>query len=404
VLKPHQVKPFLCHEDRFVREHAMRYFAKSFSRDSELMPLVLESIAKYGDEESFLMIGYARELAQSEISIHTILERLPHTTDINSISNYNAIIAKADVKLLKPLLPKIRKTKNILPETVEKAQRRLVLLPWNTERLWDELFAFSKNNAPKKLNEIDFDYGAYIVEALARKDDVPIAEIINCLKDEEQYYRYDELYLTMLAGEIGMEEAIPILMDKMRIDTYFLCQLAGDSLVKIGTEDVVTTLKKCFPEENFHFKNFSAHIFGAVKTPTAEEALLEIFPKEEDPGLTTFLAEDICYLISEKGIPLVKQLIQDGYETGIVNLRNPLYATCKILGTELEELDEWKKDLLEQERIRKRRMESLTFPRKMPDTPKQNSSHQQKTTTPKVGRNEPCPCGSGKKYKKCCGN
>ena len=25
-------------------------------------------------------------------------------------------------------------------------------------------------------------------------------------------------------------------------------------------------------------------------------------------------------------------------------------------------------------------------------------------TTPKVGRNDPCPCGSGKKYKKCCGN
>ena len=24
-------------------------------------------------------------------------------------------------------------------------------------------------------------------------------------------------------------------------------------------------------------------------------------------------------------------------------------------------------------------------------------------TEPKVGRNEPCPCGSGKKYKKCCG-
>lgn len=24
-------------------------------------------------------------------------------------------------------------------------------------------------------------------------------------------------------------------------------------------------------------------------------------------------------------------------------------------------------------------------------------------TTPKVGRNDPCPCGSGKKYKQCCG-
>jgi SEC-C motif-containing protein len=25
-----------------------------------------------------------------------------------------------------------------------------------------------------------------------------------------------------------------------------------------------------------------------------------------------------------------------------------------------------------------------------------------KSTTPKVGRNDPCPCGSGKKYKQCC--
>jgi uncharacterized protein len=22
---------------------------------------------------------------------------------------------------------------------------------------------------------------------------------------------------------------------------------------------------------------------------------------------------------------------------------------------------------------------------------------------PKIGRNDPCPCGSGKKFKKCCG-
>jgi preprotein translocase subunit SecA len=26
-----------------------------------------------------------------------------------------------------------------------------------------------------------------------------------------------------------------------------------------------------------------------------------------------------------------------------------------------------------------------------------------KREEPKVGRNDPCPCGSGKKYKKCCG-
>ncbi len=37
-----------------------------------------------------------------------------------------------------------------------------------------------------------------------------------------------------------------------------------------------------------------------------------------------------------------------------------------------------------------------------------NSYNENKISEPiiigkKVGRNEPCPCGSGKKYKKCCG-
>lgn len=33
-----------------------------------------------------------------------------------------------------------------------------------------------------------------------------------------------------------------------------------------------------------------------------------------------------------------------------------------------------------------------------------NSDSKFGQTLPKVGRNDPCPCGSGKKYKKCCGN
>jgi len=35
--------------------------------------------------------------------------------------------------------------------------------------------------------------------------------------------------------------------------------------------------------------------------------------------------------------------------------------------------------------------------------PQPESSEPHKRTSPKVGRNDPCPCNSGKKYKKCCG-
>ncbi|VAW15799.1 hypothetical protein MNBD_BACTEROID05-212, partial [hydrothermal vent metagenome] len=44
-------------------------------------------------------------------------------------------------------------------------------------------------------------------------------------------------------------------------------------------------------------------------------------------------------------------------------------------------------------------------PALLPDfAPKQSSAPSPAAHTgPKVGRNDPCSCGSGKKYKKCCG-
>lgn len=37
------------------------------------------------------------------------------------------------------------------------------------------------------------------------------------------------------------------------------------------------------------------------------------------------------------------------------------------------------------------------------DAPIQDAPVEQAKSGEAVGRNDPCPCGSGKKYKKCCG-
>ena len=39
-----------------------------------------------------------------------------------------------------------------------------------------------------------------------------------------------------------------------------------------------------------------------------------------------------------------------------------------------------------------------------PEQETSSSEAASQKTQPKVGRNDPCPCGSGKKYKKCCLN
>jgi SWIM/SEC-C metal-binding protein len=41
-------------------------------------------------------------------------------------------------------------------------------------------------------------------------------------------------------------------------------------------------------------------------------------------------------------------------------------------------------------------------PEDISDVERALQARQPALPTPKIGRNEPCPCGSGKKFKKCC--
>lgn len=67
----------------------------------------------------------------------------------------------------------------------------------------------------------------------------------------------------------------------------------------------------------------------------------------------------------------------------------------RMMGSNAPPLDQLRKMLQNPEavkRVRKMLNQSLNGPNKPQPKTKQN----------KIGRNDPCPCKSGKKYKKCC--
>jgi len=406
VLQAEQVKPFLCHQEKMVREHAANYFYSSCSRDADLMPLILESCNKYGEEENSLLLAYASNFPQTENTLRTVLERLENTSNFNAIHHYNHIISWADHELVEQFFSKIRNCKNIFPATLDMIKRRLSFIPCSTETLWFELMDYCDEIAHKRLDQIYYPHGLHMVEILAQRDDLPAEDLVEFLQDGETYYRYEELYWTILAGEAQIEEAIPVLLDKLRIDTDFLCDEASKSLIKIGTDRVIEELKSCFPSESWHFRNFSAHIFGDIKSSTAENALLELLPVETDPTIKAHLGMGACNLISENVVPKVKALIDaNDYDYSMVDLREPLYAVCQMLQIDLEELGDWKKDLQQHKEATRQRMKVMdnSFPLSpLNFLSLDQTQHNNKTR--KIGRNEPCPCRSGEKYKKCCGN
>ena len=70
-----------------------------------------------------------------------------------------------------------------------------------------------------------------------------------------------------------------------------------------------------------------------------------------------------------------------------INLEKLYYNMLEARADWLYGLEEWDGRLSEEKRKEIRR--------------KYHEAHRAVRT--KVGRNDPCPCGSGKKYKKCCG-
>jgi hypothetical protein len=70
-------------------------------------------------------------------------------------------------------------------------------------------------------------------------------------------------------------------------------------------------------------------------------------------------------------------------------------------------LTTWHSFMTEEDRkardlVWKKKMAELEAQKDWGRTPQQPQITTSKRTSPKVGRNAPCPCGSGKKHKRCC--
>ncbi len=114
--------------------------------------------------------------------------------------------------------------------------------------------------------------------------------------------------------------------------------------------------------------------------------------------------------------------IQAGYAEYFVDLKERVLTVAVVLGITLPDAERWKRLRdWEHERLERRNaaMEENGWGllrtavgdsgllREVDVEPEPEVGVEVTTpihrSGPKVGRNDPCPCGSGKKYKKCCG-
>ena len=217
------------------------------------------------------------------------------------------------------------------------------------------------------------------VRSLAAKGESTLDHLHPLLTNEETW---SALFAIKVLREIKSEKSIPYLINfiwENEFGEYWDgCEDAMFALVSIGRPAVAPLLKKI--KSDFEDKVYHHFLIGSL-TKIKDEKVYS-FMKEtvedyiKDPGMYRewFRIGDFVYDLEAQGRKEILPLLRE------------LYSIKGLSEYDRIEIQDTISVIEDPERFRQNIIEKLG-----PLTPRK-----------KIGRNKPCPCGSGKKYKKCC--
>jgi hypothetical protein len=412
---PECIKPFVLDPDPLVAAHACEYFAKGFVRDPEVLPMVLRSAEQKPAENRLHLFAMAAALPVSDPAVDLILEWLARKIDHIAEYRLNRMLMGAPVEVLDARAEDLRHAPGVKAEVFERLTQRREFATMAGEELWSRLRRFARQSdaTAQYVGEIDQGYADDLVETLARHavpDDDTLCRLLADTHDDGSWL---EIFLVDLAGHRRVACAVPALVAKYTIDTDYLLERTTEALVRINDPEAASLVHRAFPTASWTYRLFSSSVLGRIRHPAAEDALLDLMAQREDSEEQTWLALSLCHLYSERGVDAVVRLIHDGYDQMYCSLEEELLGILPVLGIKLPEMATWRREIQEAERERARRCaERDAIAKRARVVPRHDKLSARPLPAPRsetapgppdrVGRNDPCPCGSGRKFKHCC--
>jgi len=209
---------------------------------------------------------------------------------------------------------------------------------------------------------------------------IGIEPLLSLLDDDDDYVNEASAFYYAAMGEPAIEPLFKALMDSEE-DTYYRAG-AGSALAEMGEQ---------IPE-------LRDRIVGML-----EQALVL---EQEDKATVALLITNLLDLDARESLAIIQQAFAEGrVDLSVVQMpeveehfdlpvvtpyvdwtKLPEYAD-EMGEDDEEEYEDWSEDT----------------PAVTPEDAEPREVQTPFVAQEKVGRNDPCPCGSGKKYKKCCG-
>jgi hypothetical protein len=432
-----KIKEAILHPDIDIRDRAVVYFAKSFSTDTSIMPLVIRAVETYGRQnDTYRLIGASRDLPQTEDTIDWVIDELnaePTATFESYAYNLSMVLVNADAALLLPRESAILGALHFPSELRPALTDRLGMLSWDAATCWQRLEEFCEEGKDKEyVNEVNLSYANLVVEALARHGqecEPRVREWLAVKVDDYSHHpmKWLEPLAVRLAGQAHLDSTVSLVVTKLLEDGGdLLNEECAEALTRIGTPSVLHAVAQAFPTSAQRFRLYAINPLEHIHSDLAVGISLKLLGQEKDDLIRSELAHALLGQFAREGIEVTRQMLV-GAELDFVGkgLRNFLLVTCTIMGERFPEYEEWlAKEKAEKEEHSRRVKELEGNPqgllafaleklagKKAPEIPKAKppvvtmprlALPRKPHAKQKVGRNDPCPCGSGKKFKHCC--
>jgi hypothetical protein len=441
-----KIKQGILHPEEEVRLTALGYFAGSHTADETIMPLVIEAAEKYGWRQAFRLLRDGDDLPQTVATVAWLTGELSKDWDFEDVvaDNYTAAVAltlsQARADLLRPAMVDLPG----FPEVLEtEFLKRLEMRSWDWEIGWDALEDLGRDvYGEGSYRGRDMRSARRIVESLARHREQGRL-ILPLLERRYRGYEKELMWvleppLAELAGRMRLEEAVPILVERLYEDDFDLSDSCQTALEWIGGDAVVRAIAGQWPDAEEEFRRGGAEILEKIHTELCAQKCLEFFRAEESPEVCDYLAHALLGNFVAEAVEPIRRMVEGAEDLGpeIMDLRHCLVAACTLMEVSFPEYERWYKEAREQQwgwgdsqqpdRIR----EHLGDRDDEDDEDDEDENEYEdewgedddeddenleehldhlrekfarfERGGPKAGRNDPCPCGSGKKYKKCC--
>lgn len=375
-----RIQPHLISDDLLIQETVLHAIQDYPALPTDWTIKLLEKAISYEEKHTSILI-YIENQRITEEALQIIIENIPSMN-------------KSKVHLALKLL------NNVEPALAMKYRESLqTFIPKDNWNLFELLLSGEEEAVYEKYGEVlnnieassTFPYhllnqAKYIANCLVEKGWITEEEIDIVLKEEleNEWFSVNGILHVYMIGLLNLEKYIPLLASLLERDEDFLLEEVSTALISFQSDKVVSAVEPFIKKQESVI--FATSVVENIKTDLAVKVLREAYSVLEDLEDQDMIIEALCHHFSKEGLPEINDHMNKEYHSSLVDIEHTAYSYYSILGLEHPDLTYWKSAALQRE---------LDLQKSLNPKPIRKET--------KVGRNDPCPCGSGKKYKKCCG-